>query len=400
MTAPHEGRPTTGLPAPSLFTTAFVMLALCELAYFTAAGLTIPVTPLFAAGPLGADELWVGITIGAFSVTALVLRPLAGRTTDRRGRRPLLIGGALLFAAVLAAHAVTDQLAVLIALRLLLGVAEAFFFVAGFAALADLAPPGRAGEALSFNSLALYLGIALGPLLGELLLRIGDFGLAWIGGAALSLVAAALAMALPETSTHDRADAGPMRLFHPAAVGPGIALFTGITAMAGFLGFAALHARDVGMDGSGPALLVFGMVVVGCRIVFARLPDRLPPFRLGAAALALTAIGLTGVALFDSPAGLLVGAAICAVGVAFITPAIFAAILARVRPGERGAAMGTASVFIDLAFGGGPVLVGFVAGLATIPAGFGAAAAVAAAGAIGTGLPTRRRPRSAISAEA
>ena len=53
---------------------------------------------------------------------------------------------------------------VLIALRLVLGVAEAFFFVAAFeAAPADLAPPGRAGEVLSFNSLALYLGIALGP---------------------------------------------------------------------------------------------------------------------------------------------------------------------------------------------------------------------------------------------
>jgi MFS family permease len=48
-------------------------------------------------------------------------------------------------------------------LRLLLGMAEALYFVAGFAALADLAPPGRAGEAQSFNSLAVYVGIATGP---------------------------------------------------------------------------------------------------------------------------------------------------------------------------------------------------------------------------------------------
>ena len=47
------------------------------------------------------------------------------------------------------------------------GVAEAAFFVAGFALLADLAPPSRMGEALSYNSLGLYLGIALGPPLGE-----------------------------------------------------------------------------------------------------------------------------------------------------------------------------------------------------------------------------------------
>ena len=151
-----------GAVAP-LFTRPFVQLAICELAYFAASGLTIPITPLFAEGPLGATELWVGITVGAFSLSTILLRPWAGRAVDRRGRRPLLIGGALLCAVALAAHAVTTTLPVLIALRLVLGVAEAFFFVAAFAALADLAPPGRAGEALSFNSLALYLGIALGP---------------------------------------------------------------------------------------------------------------------------------------------------------------------------------------------------------------------------------------------
>ena len=46
----------------------------------------------------------------------------------------------------------------MVALRLLAGVAEAAFFVASFAALADLAPPDRMGEALSYNSLGLYLG--------------------------------------------------------------------------------------------------------------------------------------------------------------------------------------------------------------------------------------------------
>ena len=57
--------------------------------------------------------------------------------------------------------------------------------------------------------------------------------------------------------------------------------------------------------------------------------------------------------------------------------------------------MATASVFIDLAFGGGPILVGIVAGFLTIPAGFAAAAAVAAAGAIGSALSLRPRRQTA-----
>jgi MFS family permease len=130
--------------------------------------------------------------------------------------------------------------------------------------------------------------------------------------------------------------------------------------------------------------LVFGSVVVGCRIIFARLPDRVPPMRLGAGALALCAVGLAMTSLSVGIAGLLVGAAVLAAGVAFMTPALFAATFARVTPAERGAAAGTATLFIDLGFGGGPLVIGFVAAAAGIPVAFAFAAAVAMAGAIGT----------------
>ncbi|MEO8230196.1 MAG: MFS transporter [Chloroflexota bacterium] len=391
MVEPTDPGPAPGGPT-RLFTPAFIALSVAEFAYFTAAGLMIPVTPLFAAGPLRANEVGVGFAVGAFSITALALRPFAGRTADRRGRRPLLIGGALLFAVATAAHVLVPDLASLVGLRLLLGVAEAFFFVAGFAVVADLAPPGRAGEALSFNSLSLYLGIAIGPLVGELLLDAGGFTLAWLGGASLALAAAAIATRMPETASGMGAGEGPAPLFNRAAIGPSLGLFTGIAGMAGFFAFVALYAQDLGMEGSRLVLLEFGLLVVGCRIAFARLPDRVPPFPLAAAALGLIAVGLTVAAAVPTVEGLLAGAAIMAVGVAFTTPAFFAAIFARVRPSERGAASGTASLFLDLAFGGGPMLLGLVAGVTGIPAAFGGAAALAAVGAAGTLLiPLARR---------
>lgn len=368
-----------------LFTPAFIALAVADLAYFTAAGILIQITPLFAKGPLGADPVGVGIAIGAFSVTALVLRPWAGRASDRRGRRPLLVAGALLAGAAIAGHIVTDNLLVLVVLRLVLGAAEALFFVAGFALLADLAPPNRAGEALSFNSLALYLGIALGPIFGELLLGVGGYELAWAGASVLSLLAAALALRLPATGMTPAAELEPTALIHRGVIGPSLGLFAGVSAMAGFLAFVAIYGRDdLGMAGSGPVLLVFGMIVVGCRIFFARLPDRMPPYRLAAAALVAVTVGMAVAGLVRSVPGLLAGAAILAIGVAFMTPAFFAAMMARVRPSERGAAFGTVSIFLDLAFGGGPVLLGLLVDAAGIPAAFVAAAIIPAVGAVGT----------------
>lgn len=378
-----------------LFTPAFIGLGLVELAYFTAQGMTIPLTPLFAEGPLGADEIGVGITVGSFSVTALLLRPFAGQQADRRGRRPLLIGGALLAALAIAAHALIADLAVLIALRLLMGIAEAFFFVAGFAMVADLAPPGRAGEALSFNSLALYLGIAFGPIVGEAMLEIGGFDLGWAVAAGLTLAAGIGAFAFNESAVGE-AQPGPMTIIHRGALLPSIGLFTGVAGMAGFLWFLALYVRDLDMTGAGPVLLLFGMVVVATRVVFAKLPDRVPPFRLAAVALGMIAIGLGVVAVTQTVPGLFIGATLTALGVAFTTPAFFAAIVDRVAASERGVALGTTSLFIDLAFGGGPMLFGFVAAAFGIPAAFLAGALVAAIGAGGTAYAAAMRSSEAL----
>jgi MFS family permease len=368
-------------PSDTLFTAAFVWLTLSDLAYFTAGGALIAVTPFFVTGPLGSGPAAVGLAVGAFSVSTLVLRPLAGRWTDRHGRRPLLIGGAALFAVLVMGHLLVTDVAGLVVLRLLLGTAEALYFVAGFAAVADLAPPGRAGEALSYNSLALYLGIATGPMIAQALLGQGGFPLVWGATSLLLVVAALLATRVPETLEPAAGPVPPAPLIHPAALVPGLGLFAGITAVSGFLTFASLHAARLGLDLWSTVLGLFGIVVVACRLLFATLPDRVPPLRLAAAALAASGAGLVTTAAVPAAWGVFVGAAVLAVGSAFLTPAVFAAIFSRVPPSQRGSAAGTASVFIDLGFSGGPIILGLVAAASSLPAAFLAAAGLTAAGA-------------------
>jgi predicted MFS family arabinose efflux permease len=380
--------------ADRLFTPAFIALGVAELCYFTAAGVAIFALPLYVTGPIGGDEAAAGLAFGAFALSALVLRPIAGRLADLHGRRPLLIGGALLAAASLALLALAENFVVIVALRLLAGVAEAAFFVAGFAALADLAPPARLGEALSYNSLGLYLGIALGPPLGEVLVQTFGFGLAWGGAAALAVAAAGLSLLVGETRSGAPPDEGQRHFIHRPALAITLGFLASLVAMGGFLAFASLYAVRVGIANASIALLVYGGVVVVCRVAFARVPDRLPPLALGGAALGTIAVGLALAALWPSPAGLLLGAALTAVGVAFSTPAFFSAIFATASPSQRGVASGTASAAIDLGLGIGPILLGLVAGPFGIGWAFGVGAAVAGAGALWT-LMLRRRTRVA-----
>jgi predicted MFS family arabinose efflux permease len=363
-----------------LLTPAFIRLALADLAYFTATGVAIYTLPLWVTGPVGSDKAGAGLAFGAFAVAALILRPVAGRLADTRGRRPLLIGGALISALGMLGTAYADNLVLVVLLRLLLGVAEAAFFVAALAALADLAPASRMGEAISYNSLGLYLGLAFGPPLGELLVKSAGFTAAWYGAAALSVVAAVIAAGIKNVRSRSAPTTGHAQLIFWKAVPPALGFFASVVAMGVFFAFGSLQAEAVGLMPASAPLFVYGLVVVAGRLSLARVLDRFPALLLGAIALAIIAGGLVIISLWTHPIGMVLGAAIFALGVTISTPAFFSAIFATAQPGERGAASGTASVFLDLGIALGPMVLGLAAQAAGIPFAFGIAAVVVLAG--------------------
>ncbi|WP_418605334.1 MFS transporter [Georgenia sp. SUBG003] len=369
-------------PRERLLTRPFVVLALAELAYFTATGVAVLALPLYVTGPVGSDAAGAGLAFGAFAVVALATRPVAGRLVDARGRRPLLVAGALLCAVCLVLTAQSGTLGGVVALRLVLGLAEAAFFVAAVATLVDLAPASRMGEAISYNSLGLYLGLTAGPALGELLVRTAGFTAAWTAAAVLAAGAALLVAGIGETRPDGPPTPEPHRLIHRGSVPVGMAFLASMLAMGAFLAFAALHAADVGLADVSLPLLVYGSVVVAVRIAFARVPDRVRPLALGAGALLTMAAGLLVLAVWRTPAGAVLGAGTVGLGIAFSTPALFAAIFARAATDERGAASGTASAFLDLGIGGGPILLGLVARSVGVPAAFAVAAGAALLGAV------------------
>ncbi len=379
-------------PLERLLTRPFVLLGIADLAYFTSIGVAIYTLPLFTTGPIGSDEAGAGLAFGAFGLTALICRPFAGRLSDRHGRIPLMLFGALLAGLGMVMLPFVDSLVAVIAIRLLQGVAEAAFFVAGFALLADIAPPSRMGEALSYNSLGLYLGLALGPPLGEFLLEGWSYDAAWFGATALTVLAALLAFVIVEPERMADGD-GHGALIHRPGIPISLGFFASLAAIGGFLAFASLYSAEIGMANTSLVMLVYGSVVVVCRIVFAKVPDRVPSLPLGAASLVAIGTGLLVIATWQTRTGLLLGAIVIAVGVSFSTPAFFSAIFATATPSERGAAAGTASAFIDLGFGFGPIALGLVASAHGIPWALATGAGAAFVGALWTAYLAHRATR-------
>jgi MFS family permease len=383
-------------------TPTFAGLSIAVLAFFIGGGIFLPAVPRFTIGPLGGDQAAVGIVIGAFAVSSLLARPFAGRLADRRGRRITLVAGAVITVAASLGHLVAFSVPVLILMRLLLGLGEALFFVAAIAAATDLAPEERRGEAISLFSLSLYLGIAIGPVIGEVVHDAFGYAAVWLVAAGFSLAAVILSWLAPETlpagarMEPDRHDS----LIHRRGIEPGLLALCGVFGMGPFFAFLPLLTDDLGLGGSGPYLAAFAIVVVVLRLVGARWPDQLGAARLSGTALVVSAVGLVALGLAVSKVvpvgpGLMVGSIVFAGGVAFTFPAIMAMAVIGVPADERGSVVGTAGLFVDAAFGISPATLGFVAGVTGYPATFVICAVIAIVGAAWLLI---RRPGQAVPA--
>lgn len=380
----------------------FLAVAAASLVYFIADGMTLPIYPVFVAGPLGGDDAALGLVFGAFSVTALLLRPWSGTFADKRGRRPLLIGGAMLLVVAMVGHILASTVQVLIVMRLLLGASEAAFFVAAFTMAADLSPEDRRGEAISLISLSLYAGIAIGPFIGELVLGEDRFALAWATAAVLAGVATLIGLRVPETRPAEGSgtgQAGRYRILHPGGVMPGFIVLAGTWGMAGFFVFAKPYGVELGLGGVAPLFLLYAGIVIAIRALMPWAPDRFGGRRLGGAALVLIIGGLGIMGLVNSPLGLYLGTTVMALGVAFFPPAILTMAQAGVPALERGTLIGTASAFIDLGFGLAPITLGLVANSAGYPLTFLVSATIAGIGLVLLSLTRGRAPISAAPVE-
>ena len=343
-------------------TKPFVLTMLAEFALCMSVGMLLAVVPVYADDELGVGSFGVALAVAAVSPMVLVVQPIAGRYADRNGRRILVVVGGIIASLSVAAYVVANSLALLVFFRLLTGAGEAMVLVGAATIITDVAPEHRRGEALSLFSLGLWGGLALGPLVGELVLDDTRFDAVWLLAASCCLAAGLIGLVLPETKpSREPGPTSNARLVHPAAIGPGLVLSFTVLGFAGLGTFGALYARDLGLDGAGSVFLVFSAVVVTTRVVARQVPDRLGPKRTSRIALALIATGLFTIGLWNVPAGLFVGTAIVGFGHALAFPSLMTLAVNAGPASERSSVVGTFSAFTELGFLVGALSLGAVA---------------------------------------
>jgi MFS family permease len=127
---------------------------------------------------LGGTEADIGLVQGVYSAAGILCQPIIGLWLDRIGRRFFMTLGVVLLIVSSASFLVSHSVVLLGALRVVQGLGFSAFFVANYMHVVDLVPAQRRGWALGIYGASGFLGTALAPVVGELIVR--RLGFHWL----------------------------------------------------------------------------------------------------------------------------------------------------------------------------------------------------------------------------
>jgi MFS family permease len=153
-------------------------------------GVRNAILPLFAAVVIGKEPWVAGMVIAVFAAGNAVGLTVAGRLSDRVGRRPFILAGLFVSGAATIVTGFASDLPTLVVLSVVAGLGAGCLNPAQQASLADVVGRERnGGPALATFQMAQDSGAIVGPILAGLLVDKGSFGLAFGVTGAITLLA-------------------------------------------------------------------------------------------------------------------------------------------------------------------------------------------------------------------
>jgi MFS family permease len=155
----------------------------------------LPILPLYLASH-GASSLLVGVIFAAGVTGRALVQYPAGWLSDRYGRRPLLVFGLLVYAAIFPLYLFSFPPLALIAVRFLHALAGGTVNISATALMADLTESEGRGKAFGWLRASDMAGVLLGPALGGLVAGL-RLDAVFVGAALVCLLALPLMLRLP-----------------------------------------------------------------------------------------------------------------------------------------------------------------------------------------------------------
>ncbi|MDP2265887.1 MAG: MFS transporter [Thiobacillus sp.] len=351
----------------------FVLIALIGgLAIFSSTLSKTPVLPLFAHA-LNASPAEIGWIVMASTIPGVLISYPAGALSDHLGQRRLLLASLIVFATAPFLYLLIETPWQLMAVRFYHGFATAIFGTVASAAIAARYTTDRAAKLSTYSSITI-VGRSIAPFLGGFLISLASFDAVYIACAISGVLALGAGLLLRDddpTPAAKKEQPPFWASLNTVLRDRGIMLVSSIEAaqylvFGAIEAFIALYAASLGIPAwqIGIILGVQLVSIVFAKPLMGRVSDRvgrkqviIPGLLIGAASVAL--LPLASSFIFLAGLSLLFG-----IGFATVTSSTAALVADLTQNGRYGSSMGVLRTVMDVGQSIGPVLTGWMIGMA------------------------------------
>jgi MFS family permease len=307
--------------------------------------------------------------------------PVFGRLSDRRGRKVFITAGLALYTLLSFAYLTAGSVAALTLVRVVHGAASAMVLPIAMAYVADLSAVGSEGRHMGTFSIALYLGMGVGPLMGGVIGAAFGMSAVFLSMAAFSLVSLVIcAVFVPDSQPRPRpATDRRSMLGHPAIRAAVFFQLINAFATGTFMVFIPLiGALTFGLSTAETGILisVSSLSTSVLQRYSGGLADRYNKIVLIVGGTALIALALAVIPSLSGFPGLLPVALAIGLGSGVSLPAVTAIVTIAGRSVGQGAAMGASNTAMSVGMIVSPLVSGVVMDLYGIASVFYLSAAI------------------------
>lgn len=346
-----------------IFSRDFLFIWLANFFIFLGFQMTLPTLPIFVKELGGSDQI-VGLIVGVFTFSALLLRPFAGNALETRGRQVVYLFGLSLFVISVGAFAFATSIFMLIVMRVLQGVGWGFSTTASGTVATDLIPPKRRGEGMGYYGLSSNLALALGPALGLSLVGVISFTQLFLIASAMGLIALLLALMIRYKKVEespDKTTTVKFDVFEKSAINPSILLFFITLTFGGIATFLPLYAIERSVEGISLYFVVYAIFLMISRLIAGKIYDEKGHMYVFPPGALMILIAMILLAWLPSTLVLLLAAAFYGFGFGSVQPALQAWAVNSAAKNRKGMANATFFSFFDLGVGIGAMGFGIIA---------------------------------------
>ena len=350
-----------------IFTRDFVLSFFAQFAFSSVFFILIPTIPIYLSR-LGSKEAEIGVLVGVFSVSSLVLRPFVGRALLKIPERSFMIAGALLYAFSSIAYLIAKPFWPLLIVRIFQGIGLALFATASFTLVTRISPEARRGQSIGYFYLAINIAFALAPLFGVAIVNLFDFPILFLVCTGLSLCSLFITLKLERTKI-ESLEVQSIRnqpFVSREALPSSIMSFMGSMIWGAVTAFFPLYALGQGVSNPGLFFAALAITLILARSLGGKILDIYAREKVILPCLLAQIIAMS-ILIFSTtlPMFILV-AVIWGMGTAFFYPALVAYVIDLAGP-SRGPAIGTYMALSDFGAGMGSVIMGIVLQLTNYP---------------------------------